>query len=47
MIKVKLSDPQNVKCFGALLIAKDMLPNYSIELTTSNDYDYELVDMNQ
>ena len=47
MIKIKLSDPKNIKCFGALLIAQDMLPNYSIKLTTSNDYDYELIDMNQ
>ncbi len=47
MIKVKLTNPQNVKCFGALLVAKNILPNYSIELTTSNDYDYLLVDMDQ
>ena len=47
MIKVKLSDPKNIKCFGALLVAQNMLPNYSIELTNSNDYDYELVDMTQ
>ena len=45
MIKLKLSDPKNVKCFGALLVAQNILPNYSIQLTTSNDYDYELVDM--
>ena len=47
MIKLKLSDPSNMKCFGALLIAKDILPNYSMQLTDSNDYDYELIDINQ
>jgi hypothetical protein len=47
MIKIKLSDPKNIKCFGALLVAQNLLPQYSIQLTTSNDYDYELVDMTQ
>ena len=47
MIKVKLSNPENMKCFGALLIAQNMLLDYSIQLTTSNDYDYELIDMDK
>ena len=47
MIKIKLSNPQNVKCFGALLVAQQMLPNYHMQLTNSNDYDYELIDMDQ
>ena len=47
MIKIKLTNPQNVKCFGALLVAQQMLPEYSMQLTTSNDYDYLLVDMDQ
>ena len=49
MIKVKLSDNSNMKCFGALLVTNQMglLSDYSIELTNSDDYDYEFVDMNQ
>ena len=49
MIKVKLSDNNNMKCFGALLVTNQygLLSDYSIELTNSSDYDYEFVDMNQ
>jgi len=47
MIKIKLSNPENVKCFGALIIAQNLLRDYSIDITSSNDYDYELVDMDQ
>ena len=49
MIKIKLSDNSNMKCFGALLVTNQMgmLSDYSIELTNSDDYDYEFVDMNQ
>ena len=49
MIKIKLSDNSNMKCFGALLISNQMgiLSDYSIELTNSDDYDYEFVDMDQ
>ncbi len=43
MIKIKLSDPDDIKSFSGLILSKDILPNYSIELTTSNDYDYELI----
>ena len=47
MIKIKLSDNQNIKCFSGLIIAKDMLRDYSIDITDSDDYDYEFVDANQ
>ena len=43
MIKIKLSDNQDIKCFSGLLYTKDELPNYSIQLTDSNDYDYEFL----
>jgi hypothetical protein len=43
MIKIKLSDNKDIKCFSGLLHAKHMLPNYSIEITDSNDYDYEFL----
>ena len=43
MIKIKLSDPDDIKSFSGLILSKDILPNYSIELTTSNDYDYEFI----
>ena len=47
MIKIKLSDNQNMKCFSGLILSKDILNDYSIELTESNDYDYEFVDTNE
>ena len=47
MIKVKLSDNQNMKCFSGLVISRDMLKDYSIDITDSDDYDYEFVDANQ
>tara|TARA_Y100001937_G_scaffold16448_1_gene22721 strand:- start:2652 stop:3668 length:1017 start_codon:yes stop_codon:yes gene_type:complete len=49
MIKIRLTNPQNMKCFGGLLITNQygLLSDYSIELTNSNDYDYEFVDMDQ
>jgi len=43
MIKIKLSDPTDIKCFGVLLHIKYMLRDYSIDITDSNDYDYEFV----
>tara|TARA_B100000287_G_scaffold431823_1_gene489836 strand:+ start:614 stop:1630 length:1017 start_codon:yes stop_codon:yes gene_type:complete len=47
MIKIKLSDNQDIKCFSGLLYTKDELPNYSIQLTDSNDYDYEFLGTNE
>ena len=47
MIKIKLSDNQNTKCFSGLILSKDILSDYSIQLTESNDYDFEFVDANQ
>ena len=47
MIKIKLSDNQDIKCFSGLIMAKDMLSDYSIEITNSNDYDYEFLGTNQ
>jgi len=47
VIKVKLSDNQNMKCFSGLVISRDMLKDYSIDITDSDDYDYEFVDANQ
>ena len=49
MIKIKLTNPQNMKCFGGLLITNQhgLLSDYSIELTNSDDYDYEFVDMDK
>jgi hypothetical protein len=44
MIKIKLSDNQNQKCFSGLIILKDMLKEYSIDITDSDDYDYEFID---
>ena len=43
MIKIKLSDSQNIKCFSGLILSKDILNDYSIQLTDSNDYDYEFL----
>ena len=49
MIKIRLTNPQNMKCFGGLLITNQfgLLSDYSIELTNSDDYDYEFVDMDK
>ena len=47
MIKVKLSDPTNMKCFSGLIHARDLLRDYSIEITDSSDYDYEFVHANE
>jgi len=43
MIKVKLTDSSNMKCFSGLIHTKDLLRDYSIEITDSDDYDYEFV----
>ena len=43
MIKIKLSNPADVKNFSGLIHSKDLLLDYSIQLTDSNDYDYEFV----
>lgn len=47
MIRIKLSDPNNIKCFSGLMFAKDILPDYSIELVNEGSYDYELVATNE
>ena len=47
MIKISLSDNQNMKCFSGLILYKDILRDYSIELNYSNDYDYEFVATNE
>ena len=44
MIKVKLTDSNNMKCFSGLIYTKDLLRDYSIEITDSEDYDYEFID---
>ena len=43
MIKVKLTDSSNMKCFSGLIHTKDLLRDYSIDITESDDYDYEFV----
>ena len=47
MIKVKLSDNQNMKCFSGFIHTKDLLRDYSIDITDSDDYDYEFVDASE
>ena len=47
MIKVRLTDPSNMKCFSGLLHSKYLLKDYSIDITSSSDYDYEFVDASQ
>ena len=47
MIKVKLSDNQNMKCFSGFIHTRDLLRDYSIDITDSDDYDYEFVDASQ
>ena len=43
MIKIKLSDNQDMKCFSGLIISNPKLLDYSIQITNSNDYDYEFI----
>ena len=43
MIKVKLTDSSNMKCFSGLIHTKDLLRDYSIDIADSDDYDYEFV----
>ena len=43
MIKVKILNPtfdRNIPTFAPLLRVKDMLKDYSIDLTNSDDYDF-------
>jgi len=47
MIKIKLSDPNSMKCFSGFIHAKDLLKEYSIDITDSGDYDYEFIDASQ
>ena len=47
MIKIKLSDPNNMKSFSGFIHTKDLLREYSIEITDSNDYDYEFIHANE
>ena len=47
MIKIRLTDPSNVKCFSGLIHSKDLLRDYSIDITESSDYDYEFVHSNE
>ena len=47
MIKIKLSDSNNMKCFSGLIHSKDLLRDYHIDITDSDDYDYEFVDANK
>ena len=43
MIKVKLTDSSNMKCFSGFIHTKDLLRDYSIDIADSDDYDYEFV----
>ena len=43
MIKVKLTDSSNMKCFSGLIHTIDLLRDYSIDIADSDDYDYEFV----
>ena len=36
-----------MKCFSGFIHAKDMLRDYSIDITDSDDYDYEFIDANK
>lgn len=47
MIKIKLSDPTNMKCFSGLLHAAPILSDYSMQLVTDGSYDYELLATNE
>ena len=44
MIKIKLSDPNNMKCFSGFIHTRDLLREYSIDVTSTDDYDYEFID---
>ena len=49
MIKVKILNPdfdRNIPTFNPLIRVKDMLRDYSIDLTDSDDFDYMFVGMN-
>ena len=49
MIKIKLQNPQvgrNEPTFRPFYFIKDMLSDYSIELTDSDDFDYLFIGMN-
>ena len=35
-----------MKCFSGLIVARDMLRDYSIDITDSDDYDYEFIHSN-
>jgi hypothetical protein len=48
MIKVKILNPdfdRNIPTFNPLIRVKDMLRDYSIDLTESDDFDYMFVGM--
>ena len=47
MIKIKLSDPNNMKSFSGFIHTRELLREYSIEITDSNDYDYEFIHANE
>jgi len=47
MIKIKLSDPTNMKCFSGLLHAAPMLSDYSMAIVSDGSYDYELLATNE
>ena len=36
-----------MKCFSGLIHTKDLLRDYSIDITDSDDYDYEFIEANQ
>lgn len=47
MIKIKLSDPLNMKCFSGLIHSKNILPDYSIQIVDGGSYDYEFISTNE
>lgn len=48
MIKLKLSNNGDMKCFSGLIHSRDILPDYSIQLVTNeSSYDYELLATNE
>ena len=40
MIKIKLSDPNNMKCFSGIIHTRDLLREYRIDVTSPDGYDY-------
>lgn len=40
MIKIKLSDPNSMKCFSGFIHAKDLLKEFSIDITITDDYKF-------